>query len=384
MRYSHADAESGRTQEQRAAVFVDYENLYTYLHGRVGRNSRPDEYISELLDELHRYLLEELRIQTSQITAYADFSEMQGNGQHIQRSLYLRGIEPRFVPMMMQKNAAEIQLSIDAVDALHTRKDIRTFVILAGDRPYLPLVQQFKQHGRHAIIATLAPPPATDNVPYVEDDVFLNALNMLSEPMRRSLNTGSGQRTPTTTSAPQRQQRPQPVEHHRISNHGALRALEIIEEYFGQYEEVYLTPLLRKLSELLDENRYDPKTLISELESAGAVWLEKRRGFPYDYTVLLIDTDHPDVQEVQKAVYERGSQQDFDQEEDYYGDEEDYYGDEEEYDEYAEADFDEDDYDEEEYDEYAEDDFDEEPYTNGSPEDDEVIDDYEEEDEETH
>ncbi len=373
MRYSHPEPDKSRTQDHRAAIFVDYENLFSYLHSRIGPRGRPDELISEMLDEVRRYLLEEMRTNTALITAYADFGEMHGNGQYIQRALYLRGIEPCFVPATLQKNAAEIQLCVDAVEVLHNRPDVRTFVMVTGDRPYLPLVQQFKRYGCRALIATFAPPPSTEHLPGVEDDVFLNAVNLLSDPARRSLATTSHRGAPA-----QPQTRPEPVQYRAITDEGAHRALEIIEEHFGQYEEVYLTPLLRKLSELLDDEKYDPKSLISELEDAGAVWLEKRRGFPYDYTVLLIDAQHPDVATIQKEMYARDQPEDFPVDYDE-GDEHDDY--------YAEDDYEEEEFAEDEYtDDYAEDYEEEEASSNGvaAETDEDVLDDYAEEEDEEH
>lgn len=367
MLYTALESDKARKQDQRAAVFVDYENLFSHLYSRTGPRARPDDVISELLEELRRYLVDEVHTQTALLTAYADFSEMHGNGQFIQRGLYLQGIEPRFVPATLQRNAAEIQLCVDAVEILHSRPDIRTFVAVTGDRPYLPLVQQLKRYGCRAIIVTFLPPPSTEQLPNVEDDVFINAHNLLTEASRRSLSSTSAstQRAPShsASSTPPSQGRPTPVDYRDITHPGALHALEIIEEHFGQYEEVYLTPLLRKLSELLDDDQYDPKSLISELEDAGAVWLEKRRGFPYDYTVLIIDTDHPDVVAIQKQIYERGERADTDS-----------------YDvDYAEE------YTEDEYDDYS-DDYDDESFTNGSSDmmdDDDFEEDYaEEEDEE--
>ena len=356
---SFSESDKSRAAEQRAAIFVDYENLFGHLYSRTGPRARPDELISELLDELRRYLLEEARTQTAMITAYADFSEMHGNGQFIQRGLYLHGIEPRFVPASLQRNAAEIQLVVDAIELLYTRQDVRTFVMVTGDRPYLPLVQQFKRHSCRSLIATFMPPPSTEHLPYVEDDVFLNAHNLLSEASRRSLASTSTIHRSATSHAPAASYptgRPQPVEYREITATGALHALEIIEEHFGQYEEVYLTPLLRKLSELLDDEQYDPKSLISELEDAGAVWLEKRRGFPYDYTVLIIDTEHPDVAAIQKRLYgTRRSEAVVPYPEDDEYTPEDTYTAEDEYtpeDEYTEE-------------EYAED-YDEEAYSNGA------------------
>ena len=72
-------------------------------------------------------------------------------------------------------------------------------------------------------------------------------------------------------------------------------------QHFGQYDEVYLTPLLRRLSEEMPRDA-EPKELIAELEEAGAVKLERRRGMPYDYTVLLVNDEHPEVQEARTEV----------------------------------------------------------------------------------
>jgi hypothetical protein len=111
-----------------------------------------------------------------------------------------------------------------------------------------------------------------------------------------------------------------------IEDRMARSGLEIIETYFGQYREVYLTPLLRKLTELLEEED-EPKTVINYLEECGAVWLEKRRGFPHNYTVLIVNEDHPDVIEVKEAFQRDGRtpytdpRGEYDGRDNYYGDE---------------------------------------------------------------
>ena len=83
-------------------------------------------------------------------------------------------------------------------------------------------------------------------------------------------------------------------------------AIEVIERHFGHYDEIYLTPLLRRLSEEIgDVEGHDPKSLVADLEECGAVRLERRRGMPYDYTVLLVNAAHPAVVEVREEI--RGS-----------------------------------------------------------------------------
>lgn len=294
--------ESRFRQESRlAAVFIDYQNLYTLLKGRLDASASPDDHIAEALDELRRYLLDEDSTRTAKALAYADFHALDSHEQ-IERALYARGMEPRFVPASLQENASEVQLCVDAVDLLHQRPDIRTFVLVTGNRAYLPLVQMFKQYGRHVFVVALDPPPAADSFEFAEGDVFLDLLNLVGEPMRQRLLGGSGssyhtQTARTTHHAPDEQ------DYRSLTDPMALHALHIAEEHFGQYDEIYLTPLLRKLSEMLGDE-CDPKSLVSELEAAGAVRLEKREGYPYDYTVLIIHYDHPDVQEIKAELQE--------------------------------------------------------------------------------
>ncbi len=295
-------AKTGKSAE-RAAVFVDYENLFSHLYGRTGTRVRPDEIISELLQAFKRHLMQESRTSTVMAAAYADFSEMPGGGQQVQRGLYLHGVEPRFVPASMQRNAAEIQLTVDAVEALYTRSDITTIAIVSGDRHYLPLIQHCLRNGSRAIVLTFKRPESTDA--HVDEDNFLNAHSLLSDASRRAVGSATtAVRSTPVEKAEQVASRPEAVEYRSITHPGALHALEIIDEHFGHYNEIYLTPCLRKLSEILDNNEYDPKSLISEIERAGAVWLEKRRGFPYDYTVLLIDAEHPDVLAIRTDSYD--------------------------------------------------------------------------------
>ena len=282
----------GRTHEQHAAIFIDFENLYERLQTYLDNRDRPEDIIIEMVEELRRYLQELNHMRTAAIYAYADFRSVDRAGERLKKELYLAGIEPRFVPEQLQSNAAELQLCVDASDMLHNRPQTQSFVILTGDRFYLPLVQQFKRFGCHTFVAAFSLPPSNHRTPRAEEDLFLDALHLVSEATRSRLavdGVGDGAEM-------------RDVEYVTIASADGRRTVEVIEEHFGQYDEVYLTPLLRKLSEVLGPQA-DPKAVINELEDAGAVWLEKRRGTPYDYTVLLVDYEHPDVQEIQQAHY---------------------------------------------------------------------------------
>ena len=276
-----------QARERQAALFIDFENLYERLQTYLADRDRPEDIIIEMVEELRRYLRELNHTRTAAVYAFADFQALEPGGERIKKELYLAGIEPRFVPAQLQKNAAELQLCVDASDMLHNRSQTESFVVLTGDRFYLPLIQQFKRFGCHTFVAAFSLPPSNTSTPRAEEDLFLDAMNLLSEATRERIAIdGYGDASDHSSAS-----------HHALSTQEARRTVEIIEEHFGQYDEVYLTPLLRKLSEMLGPQS-DPKAVVNELEDAGAVWLEKRRGSPYDYTVLLVDYKHPDVKEI--------------------------------------------------------------------------------------
>jgi len=293
----------------QAAIVVDYDNLYAILEAQSSQKHHPSEYASEIIDEVRRYLEEGDDTPTILSRAYADYAQLpDGDGAKLQSLLYREGIEPVTTPASIQGNTSELRLCLDVCSLLYDRPDLGTIVIVTGDRPYLPLVRRIRESGRRALVAAVNPPRTDDRTAPVEDDAYLDARNLLSQSSREDLIANAPNR-------PRAQRRdasagsPPPRRYRDITNPVARRTVEITEEHFGQYEEVYLTPLLRKLSDILGQE-HDPKSLVSELEAAGAVRLEKRDGYPYDYTVLIVNEDHPDVQEIQDDYYSSRSSYD--------------------------------------------------------------------------
>src|SRR5690625_2858569 len=150
MRYSRLDP-ALFSRDSRAARLVDYEILHKVIGSRQQQCTYPDEFISEMLAERRPYRAEEDRTQPSVSVAVADFSALSGNGFFIQRSLYLQGTEPRFVPESLQTGAVEQQLTAEAVATVHTRRDVQTVVILTGNRPYFPLRSEERRVGKECI-----------------------------------------------------------------------------------------------------------------------------------------------------------------------------------------------------------------------------------------
>lgn len=304
--FSHSEAHN-----EKAALFIDYANLYESVCDRNVAPADAHDIIIDLVNKLRSDSGHVRKAAVLSASAYADFSEFAEQAINVQQLLYLHGIDPRFVSRSLQITATEIQLAADAVDLLHSRPDLNTFIFLTGNRPYLPLVQAVQRQGRTARLVLLGDGQLDEHLPSLRN-VIVDATELLSASMRRP----SKRRTEDWKSGishdgnGQSESQVEPtrkVTHVRLTESLYLDALQVIDDYFGQYDEIYLTPLLRKLSEVFGEDACDPKILVGELEEAGAVYLEKRRGFPYDYTVLLVDSAHPDVQEIQQETDRRNA-----------------------------------------------------------------------------
>lgn len=278
------------------ATFVDYDNLCSFLEDKLSYPHYPGDYILEILKNLPQHLRKVDNIQTAISTAYADFNALSDNEHNIQQALYMQGVEARYVPGAAKSNATSVQLCIDAMEVLFHRSDINTFVIVTGDRDYLPLIQHLHRYGRTVYLVAFDEGLSTDLLEDTTEGAHFSARQFLSGESRRHLlaelrseNVGFN---------------PLKELPHEINR----KTLEIIEEFFGQYDEIYLTPLLRKLSEKMpDSEEHDPKSIIGDLEETGAVRLEKRRGEPHDYTVLIVNPRHPDVVSVREKYREDGS-----------------------------------------------------------------------------
>lgn len=282
---------------EQAAMFVDYENLYSVLTAQSSKHTKTGAYATEILEEVCRYLEEGDDTPTIFGRAYGPFDVLfDTEDAGVPSNLHRLGIDPVYVPSAMQGNTSELQLTIEVTDFLRTRPDVETLVLVTGDRPYLPLVRTIREQGCRPLVAAVNP-PQTDA--YAESDLYLDARNLLSQDSREELLANAPEQAPSHNSS---NPPPSSQRYERLDGDGAQRAIRITQEHFGQYDEVYLTPLLRKLSDILGPD-HDPKALVSELEVAGAARLEKRSGYPYDYTVLIVNEDHPDVQAAEDGQF---------------------------------------------------------------------------------
>lgn len=332
---------SYRSRTQHAVVLIDYTNVFGVISERID-NDQPDAVVLDLVASLKRHVSDHLKLKPIRTMAFANLPPGHTHGHRATGAWLAAGIEPRFSYARSRDEAAAIELAMEAMDLSAQLGPQTAFVILSGNQWFVPLVQRLCRAGHFVLMSTLESPSEPDDLPADCQDLYLNAEFLLGGPGRKlSLAAKSEDEEEDLPS-----QRPEQT--FPIADEAVRRTLEVIESYFGQYEEIYLTPLLRKLSEVMDDPNEEPKLLISELEQAGAVWLEKRRGFPHNYTVLLMNIEHPDVAEIKEASAESARSfddeeydEDFDDQED---DDDGYFEDDDHEPEYADDDDEDEDY----------------------------------------
>lgn len=282
------DAELG----DQAAVLIDYQNLHHYLKGRIQRGESAVDLAGQLLRGLRdRLSSDDTRVVRGR--AYADFGGLDDHSRHVQRTLYLHAIEPVYVPATMHRNTTDLQLAVDAVDMRQRHPELGTFVLMAGDRDYAPVATALIAHGRRVVVVGFKEHLTPHLLEHTDGGEFVDAEDLMPD---GALEPEAEVGTPIKeTSFAEAQDPAYEIDYD---------ALETIEKFFGQYEEIYLTPLLRRLSDEIGEvDGHDPKSLVADLEECGAIRLERRKGMPYDYTVLLVNGSHPAVIEVREEVH---------------------------------------------------------------------------------
>jgi uncharacterized protein (TIGR00288 family) len=126
------------TDDQRIALFIDFENLVT----RTGIAADTFD-LQPALD----LLLEKGKVVFRR--AYADWTRFAGATQR----LHDHGVELIDVPPSTRagKNGADVRLAIDALELAYLREHIDTFVIASGDSDFCPLASKLRENDRTVI-----------------------------------------------------------------------------------------------------------------------------------------------------------------------------------------------------------------------------------------
>jgi len=159
-----------------AAVFIDFENVYYFLKNHYLDPQDPHDYALDLVRALRDTLKRELGLDSLVLNAYADFDKIPTGPQG---PLYLMGVSTRNVLGTDHKNAADMQLCIDALEVLYTRPAIGTFVLVAGDRDYIPVLQHLRRQARQVKVVGFRESISGDLLQMLGQEHFLDARALL-------------------------------------------------------------------------------------------------------------------------------------------------------------------------------------------------------------
>lgn len=155
------------------AVFIDFENVYVSVRDKLDANPN-FETIMDRCDELGRVVI---------ARAYADWYRY----PRVTSALYANGIEPMYVPTYYYdkdmgrtgraiKNSVDMNLCIDAMRTLFTNTNISKFVLITGDRDFIPLVNSIRQQGKEVIIIGIGGAASTHLAQSADEFIFYEQL----------------------------------------------------------------------------------------------------------------------------------------------------------------------------------------------------------------
>lgn len=131
--------------DKNVALFIDYENVYWSLKNSYACVPQPGHLVDIIKQEAQK------EGQLVLMLAYADFDQTEFKG--LQTELQRRSVEPRHVFSKslsegIRKNAADIELSLDALELVYTRNDIDSYVLVCGDRDLIQLIRKLHMHSK--------------------------------------------------------------------------------------------------------------------------------------------------------------------------------------------------------------------------------------------
>ena len=192
----------GLQDEERIALFLDYENLAIGARDHLG--ARFDvQSVADALAERGRVVVRR---------AYADWSSFAEDG----RALAHHHVELIEIPQRMgavRKNAADIKLAVDAMELAYERGFVSTFVIASGDSDFTPLVAALRALNRRVIgigvkgSTSSLLPPACDEFLFYDR---LPGVSELTQQQRRPAANGAAaaSRPPRRASKPRKDDGP--------------------------------------------------------------------------------------------------------------------------------------------------------------------------------
>jgi uncharacterized protein (TIGR00288 family) len=178
--------------EERIALFLDYENLAIGAREKMGGSPLDFRPIADALAERGRVVVRR---------AYADWTRFSED----RRELTRHHVELIEIPQKMgvvRKNAADIKMAVDAIELSFERDYITTFVLGTGDSDFTPLVHKLRELNKRVIGIGIEASTSALLPPACDEFLFYERLEGVEPVQPRKATRGTRSRKPEPVEEP--------------------------------------------------------------------------------------------------------------------------------------------------------------------------------------
>ncbi len=281
----------------KCALFIDFDNFI--LSMKDAFKEKTDEECLNILLKIITNMREKESNMLILSRAYADWETW----SHIpaQSSLMLINVEPRFVLDKPGKSSADIKLSLEALEILLTRNEIEKFIIIGGDRDYIPMVSRIKEGIKEIEVYGFKNISLSGDLAAIAggDDNVKNVVEMVEEIAKASESKKVEEKVEEKGKEKKKKAEEKtlpPSEKFYLGTDYLSRAIKQILDVEKKYKgEIWLSPFLKKhmnpeFETLNDEQR---KEIITHLKAKDVIKISKAdSNWGYSYSVFTVNHDH--------------------------------------------------------------------------------------------
>ncbi len=159
------------------AVFFDFENIVYSLRNNYGINAN----FEDLMDKCNEF---------GRVVVARAFADWNRQSSSMIPALISNGFDPVYVPSFytnengkqdLRKNAVDMYMAIDAMDILHNRKNVDTFILLTGDSDFLPVVTSIRREGNRVIAIGVDGTVSSHLAQAVDEFIFYSQVSTIPE-----------------------------------------------------------------------------------------------------------------------------------------------------------------------------------------------------------